>query len=189
MSYLWLSSPRARAESARAVTGRRCPHSGTGQDFLARNGPNRTKTGVTRQRSERFGRAQRLNGANAEGYKRPVDKNRGPISKNGFSGRNPEFLAPQKKYTFQFSPCSGHDRAELSKGKSTLFPNKYQSYRVFGGVAIAKNGFSARFSRFGKTQKRSFLRKSGRDRLRWSPISFFWCPGYSSQVSSISDQN
>ena len=91
----------ARAESARAVTGRRCPHSGTGQDFLARNGPNRTKTGVTRQRSERFGRAQRLNGANAEGYKRPVDKNRGPISKNGFSGRNPKFLAQKKKPTFQ----------------------------------------------------------------------------------------
>ena len=65
----------------------------------------------------------------------------------------------------------------MSKGKSTLFPNKYQSYRVFGGVAIAKNRFSARFSRFGKTQKRSFLRKSGRDRLRWSPISFFGAPG------------
>ena len=90
----------ARAESARAVTGRRCPHSGTGQDFLARNGPNRTKTGVTRQRSERFGRAQRLNGANAEGYKRPVDKNRGPISKNGFLGRNPEFLSPKKRALF-----------------------------------------------------------------------------------------
>ena len=79
-----------RAESARAVTGRRCPHSGTGQDFLARNGPNRTKTAVTRQQSERFGRAQRLNGANAEGYKRPVDKNRGPISKNGFLAQKKE---------------------------------------------------------------------------------------------------
>ena len=39
-----LSSPRAkragpkgpRAESARAVTGRRCPHSGVGEDFSAR---------------------------------------------------------------------------------------------------------------------------------------------------------
>ena len=39
-----LSSPRAKgaglkglhAESARAVTGRRCPHSGVGEDFLAR---------------------------------------------------------------------------------------------------------------------------------------------------------
>ena len=30
-----LSSPKGlRAESARAVTGRRCPHSGEGEDFL-----------------------------------------------------------------------------------------------------------------------------------------------------------
>ena len=29
---VFLSSPRA--ESARAVTGRRCPHSGEGEDFL-----------------------------------------------------------------------------------------------------------------------------------------------------------
>ena len=64
---------------ARAVTGRRCPHSGVGRDFLARNGPNRTKTGVTRQQNERFGWAQRLSEANAKGYTRPVDKNRGPI--------------------------------------------------------------------------------------------------------------
>ena len=27
---------RLRAESARAVTGRRCPHSGVGEDFLER---------------------------------------------------------------------------------------------------------------------------------------------------------
>ena len=58
--------------SAPAVTGRRCPHSGTGQDFLAENRPSRTKTGVTRQQSERFGRAQCLNGANAEGYKKDL---------------------------------------------------------------------------------------------------------------------
>ena len=40
----FLTSPRAkragpkglRAESARAVTGRRCPHSGEGEDFLTR---------------------------------------------------------------------------------------------------------------------------------------------------------
>ena len=31
--YLILSSPRA--ESARAITGRRCPHCGVGEDFLA----------------------------------------------------------------------------------------------------------------------------------------------------------
>ena len=50
-SCLPLSSPRAkraglkglRAESARAVTGRRCPHSGKGEDFF-------TETAVTPER-------------------------------------------------------------------------------------------------------------------------------------------
>ena len=52
-TFIW-SSPLAkragpRAESARAVTGRRCPHSGVGEDFLAsRPGP-LTKTGVTQK--------------------------------------------------------------------------------------------------------------------------------------------
>ena len=104
------------------------------------------------------------------------------------ASRFPSDFWDQKNH-FCLKQCSGHDRAKLLKGKSNLFPNKYQSSRVFGGVGIAKNGFSARFSLFGTTQKRPFLRNSGRDRLRWPPISFFWCPGYSSQVSSISDQN
>ena len=43
-----LSSPRA--ESARAVTGRRCPHSGVGEDFLGHRSGRLTKTGVTRER-------------------------------------------------------------------------------------------------------------------------------------------
>ena len=34
INVVWLSSPRA--ESARAVTGRRCPYSGRGEDFLSR---------------------------------------------------------------------------------------------------------------------------------------------------------
>merc|ERR1711974_166832 len=106
-----------RAESARAVTGRRCPHSGTGQDFLARSGSSRTKTGVTRQRSERFGRAQRRNGANAEGYKRPVDKNRGPISKNGFSDQNPEFLAQKKSSLFSPNHVSAMTGRSCQKEK------------------------------------------------------------------------
>ena len=40
-----LSSPRA--ESARAVTGRRCPHSGRGEDFLSRQPDFFTETAVT----------------------------------------------------------------------------------------------------------------------------------------------
>ena len=45
---LALSSPRA--ESARAVTGRRCPHSGEGEDFLSRQQDFFTETAVTSER-------------------------------------------------------------------------------------------------------------------------------------------
>ena len=47
MSFL-LSSPRA--ESARAVTGRRCPHSGRGEDFLSRQPDFFMETAVTPDR-------------------------------------------------------------------------------------------------------------------------------------------
>ena len=43
-----LSSPRA--ESARAVTGRRCPDSGRGEDFLSRQPDFFTETAVTPER-------------------------------------------------------------------------------------------------------------------------------------------
>ena len=43
-----LSSPRA--ESARAVTGRRCPHSGKGEDFLTGQLNFFTETAVTPER-------------------------------------------------------------------------------------------------------------------------------------------
>ena len=46
--WLPLSSPRA--ESARAVTGRRCPHSGEGEDFLMGQLNCFTKTAVTPER-------------------------------------------------------------------------------------------------------------------------------------------
>ena len=39
-----------RAESARAVTGRRCPHSGRGEDFLSRQPDFFTETAVTSER-------------------------------------------------------------------------------------------------------------------------------------------
>ena len=43
-----LSSPRA--ESARAVTDKRCPHSGRGEDFLSRQPDFFTETAVTPDR-------------------------------------------------------------------------------------------------------------------------------------------
>ena len=149
-----------------------------------RTGPH-TKTAVTRKRSDQIGRAQCLNGANAEAHKRLLDKNRGPISKNGFSGQNPDFWAKKKHTLFNSNHVPATTGQSCQKEKVPFF----QSLSKFWVVVITKNGFSARFSLFGQTQKRPFLRNSGRDRLRWLPISFFWCPGYSSQFSSTSDQN
>ena len=51
VSKIMLSSPRA--ESDRAVTGRRCPHSGVEEDFLVRRpGFFFTKTNVTQKRKD-----------------------------------------------------------------------------------------------------------------------------------------
>ena len=52
--HLKLSSPRAkRAESARAVSGRRCPHSGEGEDFLMGQLNFLKKTAVTPETESR----------------------------------------------------------------------------------------------------------------------------------------
>ena len=45
------ASPKGlRAESARAVTGKRCPHSGKGEDFLSRQRDFFTERAVTPER-------------------------------------------------------------------------------------------------------------------------------------------
>ena len=50
-SYQARAGPKGlRAESARAVTGRRCPHSGKGEDFLTGQLNFFTKTAVTPER-------------------------------------------------------------------------------------------------------------------------------------------
>ena len=79
---------RLRAESARAVTGRRCPHSGEGEDFLPRQMGPLTKTVVTQKRNVKKSIRRCQNDRNAEGYKCPFDNSRGPIAKNGILGQN-----------------------------------------------------------------------------------------------------
>ena len=69
-----LSSPRA--ENTRAVTGRRCPHSGEEEDFLTGQ-PDFffTKTAVTpEQKVEKSIPRWEMNGL-SEGYKWAVDQN------------------------------------------------------------------------------------------------------------------
>ena len=79
---------RLRAESATAVTGRRCPHSGEGEDFLPRQMGPLTKTVVTQKRNVKKSIRRCQNDRNAEGYKCPFDNSRGPIAKNGILGQN-----------------------------------------------------------------------------------------------------
>ena len=79
---------RLRAESARAVTGRRCPHSGEVEDFLPHQMGPLTKTVVTQKRNVKKSIRRCQNDRNAEGYKCPFDNSRGPIAKNGILGQN-----------------------------------------------------------------------------------------------------
>ena len=87
----------SRAESARAVTGRRCPHSGKGGDFLTRQPFFFMKTAVTPERKVKksFPRWE-MNGL-SEGYKQAVDQIWGRMAKNGFFGQKPRFWAQKKR--------------------------------------------------------------------------------------------
>ena len=129
--FLLLSSPRA--ESARAVTGRRYPHSGEGEDFLTGQPVFFfTKTAVTLERKvgKSFPGWEMNN--HSEGYKRTVDQNWGRMAKIGFLGKKPKFWAQKKAPTFGDSPCSGHDRKKLFKEKKCLCPNNQGGKCHFG---------------------------------------------------------
>ena len=80
-----LTSPRA--ESARAGTGRRCHHSGVGEDFLARRHFFYENGRTSDTKSRKIDPKVRLE----ESYKLSIDEIRGPIANNGFSGQNPNF--------------------------------------------------------------------------------------------------
>ena len=79
----------SRASRARAVTVSQCPHSEVGQDFLLRRRVTLTKTAVTRKRKVKKSIQRCQIDRLAKGYKRAIDKIRGPMAKNGFSGQNP----------------------------------------------------------------------------------------------------
>ena len=97
-----LSSPRAkglRAESTRAATGRRCPHSGEGEDFLTGQPVFFfTKTALTpEQKVEKSFPRWEMNG-HSEGHKRTVDRNWGFMAKIGFFGQTPRFWAKKSAH-------------------------------------------------------------------------------------------
>ena len=85
-----------RCESARAVSGRRCPQSGVGVYFLASRQDVFAKTTVTRKRKvEKSFQMCKVN-LLSMGYKRAVTKIRVVWQNNGFSGKKRRFLAPKK---------------------------------------------------------------------------------------------
>ena len=92
-----LSSPRA--ESARAVTGRRCPQSGEGEDFLTGQLDFFTKTAVPPERKvEKSIPRWEMNG-HSKGYKWVIDQNWGRMAKIVFFRPKTEISGPKKTYT------------------------------------------------------------------------------------------
>ena len=94
------------------VEVRRCPHSGVGRDFLLRRRVTLTKTAVTRKRKvEKWIQRCQIDRLR-EGYKRAIDEIRGPIAKNGLSGKNAKILGKKKMLHFltltMFRPRPGN---------------------------------------------------------------------------------
>ena len=100
-----LSSPRAKragpkglpAESARAVTGRRCPHSGEGEDFLTHLF---TKMAITQKLKAEKSISRWEMDRLSLGYKGAVDQNWGRMAKIRFLDQKPRFWAQKKTPAF-----------------------------------------------------------------------------------------
>ena len=95
--FSFLSSPRA--ESARAVTGRRCPHSGRGEDFLTGQPDFFTETALTPERKVEKSIPRWEINRHSEGYKWVIDQNWGRMAKIGFLDQKPRFWAQKKAFT------------------------------------------------------------------------------------------
>jgi len=81
-----------------------------------------------------------------------LPKNGVPYEKTDFRAEIRIFGAKKKTPTFYLQPCSSHDRAKLSKEKSTLFPNEYQSFSKFRKFFWKKTDFRPVF-RFSAKRK------------------------------------
>ena len=96
-----------RAESARAVTGRRCHHSGRGKTFWRANRIFFTKTVITQERKVEKSISRWEKNRLSEGYKWVVDQNWGRMAKKihflvltMFWPRTEKVVQRKKKYPF-----------------------------------------------------------------------------------------
>ena len=104
---LLLSSPCAgpqglRAESARAVTGRRCPHSGVGEDFLVRRPGSPHENGRNSETKSRTLDPKVPKRNQRRGLRAPLCQKTGSHTKKRIFGPKSGFLGPKKKATFGF---------------------------------------------------------------------------------------
>ena len=113
-----LSSPRA--ESARAVTGRRCPHSGRGEAFLSRQPDFFTETAVTPERKVKKWFPRWEINSHAEGLKWVIDQNRGRMAKIGFLDPKPKFWAQKKESLSRIHHVLATTGKSCSKKKSAF---------------------------------------------------------------------
>ena len=125
-----LSSPRA--ESARAVTGRQCPTSGQGEDFLTRRPGFFTKTAITQERKvEKSFPTWEMNRL-SEGYKQAVDQNWGCLAKNWIFGPKTEILGPKKHSLLSSNHVLATTRKSSSKKKKPFSKINISLLRNFG---------------------------------------------------------
>ena len=124
-----LSSPRARA-----VTGRRCPNSGVGEDFLARPPVSRKRKvekSIQRLQMDRL----------AKGYKRAIVEIQCPIAKKRIFGPKSEFLGPIKKGHFLVETMFRPRLGKVVQRKKYPFPKLITVNELILGIFVEKTAF------------------------------------------------
>ena len=97
--FLFSSPKGLRAESARAFTGRRCTHSGKGEDFLTGQPDFFYGNSCNSGTESRKWFPRWIINHHAEGWKWVIDQNWGRMANIGFFGQKPRFWA-QKNIHF-----------------------------------------------------------------------------------------
>ena len=123
-------SARLRAESARAVTGRRCPHSGKGEDFFSRQQDFFMETAVTPKRKVKISFPRWEINRHAKGYKWVIDQNWGHMAKSDFLAKNRNF-GPKKKV-----PLFNSNHVLATTGKSCSKKKSAFAQIIKGGNVI-----------------------------------------------------
>ena len=105
-----------------AVTGRQCPDSGEGEDFLTGQLNFFTKTAVTLEREVKKSIPRWEMNGHAKGYKWVIDQNWGRMAKIGFFGQKPRFWAQKKMLHFLMETMFWPRPGKVVRRKKVLLP-------------------------------------------------------------------